>query len=160
MAGRYCPAMRHDLPPALVATLDRLARELTALRLEWCLFGGAALALHGLAPALPADVDVLTLPDGAQRLMQAFDLKNHADSSSERFRSDYLLRPGWGPLPIEIMAGFRIRQPSGWHPVTLPATATLQLAGQPLRVATRPALAALFRRCGRPKDMARAALLD
>jgi hypothetical protein len=144
----------------LEATFLRLAVELQSARDPWWVIGSAALALCGLAPERVKDVDLIVSPADAERLMRRHGLDNFADGGSAQFRSELLLRPDFGAVPVEILASFHIRHGADWQPVCPQTRVEIPLAGLALFVPSRGELAAIFRRCGRPSDLVHAGMLE
>lgn len=134
----------------LAATLDAVAAELAEAVQPWWVIGSAAALLHGAATQV-ADVDVLLSLADAERLAQRWNVDNEANDDG-RFRSDVFARWPDAPLPVEIMAGLTVRG----RPVT---PRTRERIGS-VWVPSRGELVSILRRFGRPKDVARADLLE
>lgn len=132
-----------------------LADFLRPCRDPWAIFGGAALCLHGLSTEAPKDIDVLLSLGDAERIAARHGLPNKAAGGTERFRSQILLHPSIGSVPVELMAGFEVRTADGWVPVRIEHCVTKRAGGMALPVATLPELARLFHLFGRPKDRER-----
>lgn len=142
--------------PDFLDTLDRVAACLTDAGVPWMVFGGAAMTLHGHALTKVADIDILVTEAAASLLGKRFSWRNDADTRSPRFRSDYLFRPAFGPIPVEIMGGFRIATKAGWVTIQPGETQPVRLGSQVALVPSKERLAEIFRLCGRPKDLIRA----
>ena len=132
-----------------------LADLLRPCRDPWAIFGGAALCLHGLSTEPPKDIDVLLSLGDAERIAARHGLANEAAGGAERFRSQILLHPPMGTVPVELMAGFEVLTGDGWVPVRIEHHVTKTIGRTALPVATLPELARLFRLFGRPKDLER-----
>lgn len=122
--------------------------DLDAFASPWSLIGSGALILLGAPVEAAADLDVVTSVAGATRLRAAWApwLAGGAGKAPDGpFRSDDFARydTPWGP--VEVMGGLRVR-------------------GRPLEVAAPipPATEQLriLRLFGRPKDLAKAAILE
>lgn len=144
---------------SLAITLENTAQILNQYSFSWMVFGGAAMALYGLEKGPVADIDVILTSEAAAFLCKHFSWPNYADAHSSRFRSDYLLRPDLGPVPVEILGGFRISTIHGWVAVADCETRTFCIGSQKIYLPTRQALSSIFRLCGREKDFQRVALL-
>jgi hypothetical protein len=143
----------------LDATLNVLAGAMTAAEDDWWIFGSAAMPLHGFEVDAVKDIDVLVSSKDAHRLMARHSLANVADGGSGRFRSDVVLRPAFGAVPVEILADFRIRNSGTWQVMAVTTRVELLLASGPIFIPSREELAAIFLACGRPKDIERAQAL-
>ena len=121
----------------------------------WWVIGSAAAALHGARTPV-ADIDVLLSVRDAAALLPRLGLAVAAGRPDDRFRSEVFARWTGAALPIEFMAGLCTREGDAWAPVHL---STRVVVGG-VAVPSRRELAALMRRFGRDKDLARAALLD
>ncbi|KEQ05306.1 hypothetical protein GV67_06075 [Pseudorhizobium pelagicum] len=143
-----------------IDTLENAARLLNLQDTHWMVFGGAAMALHGFERGPVADIDILLPSQAAASLSDQFSWRNYADGRSPRFRSDYVLRPNLGPVPVELIGGFHVMTASGWIPIEGGGIQELHVGLQRVFLPTRERLAAIFRLCGREKDHRRAALID
>jgi hypothetical protein len=143
---------------ALRSTLLTVAEAMASAHDSWWIIASAAAVLHG-ADIEVADVDLLVSARDGEALLARIG-PTDAPNPSDRFRSDLFGRWTTPPLPVDIMAGFHALASDGWRPV-LPATRI----GIPLGDATLhvPSIAELIEHCrlfGRPKDIARAAILQ
>lgn len=144
---------------AFHATLRALAAALDGTADPWWIFGGAALALHGLESGNPKDIDVLVSEADAARLAAALNIGNDADGGTAKFRSSWFLKPALGPVPVEIMAGFEIFSAGTWHPVYPRSRERKTMEEIALFVPSQAELAEILTLSGRPKDLARLELL-
>ncbi|MEH3107427.1 MAG: hypothetical protein PGN09_09130 [Sphingomonas fennica] len=142
----------------LVETLRQLAPPLAALHAPWWLIGSAAMALHGAAPIVVADVDLLVSPGDAAALIGMLGLVP-LRAGSDRFRSNPFARWTAPPLPVEIMADFHVRAGDGWVPVRPATRQAVTIGGSELFVPSVAELRAIGRLYGRPKDAERDRLL-
>ena len=146
------------LNAALAETLARVADLLTDAREPWWVIAGAAAALHGVAGPV-RDVDVLLAEPDARRLADTLDLLPEAGEVDPRFRSALLLTWRGAPLPVEIMASFKLRTGDAWQPVAFATREPIRVGRATVFVPAREELRALLLAFDRPKDRARAALL-
>jgi hypothetical protein len=144
------------MPAALLDILDRLRPALSGLARPWWVIGSTAMALHRVAGIVVRDVDLLLDVADAALLCETHGFVPVADGSSDRFASEIYARRDDLRLPVEIMAGFRVRSGVGWTPVT-PGPA-VRMEGWP--VASIADLIAMCRAFDRPKDRQRIALLN
>ena len=140
-------------------TLERTADLLNRARVRWMVVGGAAMVLHGLEQGPVADIDIILPAVDAGELADRYCWQNHADTRSARFRSELRLQPELGPVPVDLLGGFRIRGGDGWVSVQPGETRRVRVGAQPVFLPTLPRLAHLFWLCGREKDLRRAALI-
>lgn len=139
-------------------TLPTVAGAMAPSRDSWWIIASAAAALHGAETSV-SDVDLLVSPRDGEALLARLGTVG-APTPSDRFRSDLFGRWEAPPLPIDIMAGFHALGHDGWQPV-LPATrVAIPLGDATLFVPDIPELIAHCRLFGRPKDIARAAILQ
>lgn len=135
-------------PAELRLLFENVAPDLDAFAAPWSLIGSGALILLGLPLDEAADLDVVTGVDGAGRLRAAWSAwlePGEPKAPDGPFRSEDFARYAtpWGP--VEVMGSLRIR-------------------GR-LFEPSRPILAAeeqliILRLFGRPKDLAKAAVLE
>lgn len=154
--------MTPDLPEAFLDGLERLADAAARAGMQdpWRVFGGAAMALVGLRDWRVPDIDVLTSPGDARRLIAALGAEIVTDPGEGQFRSRVYGRTHGEAIPIEVMAGLEVRTGADWVPVAfetgIPVAAGPHILHIPA-VAEQIAMARLF---GRPKDLARADALE
>lgn len=143
----------------LAKTLEAAAVVLNRGGQKWVVFGGAAMALHGYDVGVVSDVDILVSAETATWLMKELAVENQADETSPRFRSDYLLRPSLGAVPIEVLADFRIFSRGDWQPIHPKNVTRMEVRGQTVFVLDQAELADVFDLCGREKDLVRSRML-
>jgi hypothetical protein len=144
----------------LQETLINVAQCLNLQGAPWLTIGGTALALHDIQSGPVKDIDIVLPTDAALRMSTMFGWKNYADDKSDRFRSDVVLRPDFGPVPVELLGGFQVRGAVGWVTVECTEGNGVAVGEQTVLVPTLQRLADIFRLCGRAKDIARADLID
>jgi len=114
--------------------------------------------LHG-ADISVHDVDLLvSRRDGAALLARLGPTR--APSPSDRFRSDLFGCWTGAPLPVDIMAGFQALGSDGWREIRPASRIAIPLGDTTLPVPSIPELIAHCHLFGRPKDLARAAILQ
>lgn len=144
----------------LAATLDVVAEGCADLADPWWVFGSAGMALVGVRGLSPPDVDLIVSERDARILLDRWNTAPLAAAASPLFRSAIFAKAQVTPLPIEIMAGFEAFSDGGWAPVVPATRQALDWNGQRLYTPSAAEQAAICRRFGRPKDLARVALLD
>ncbi len=145
----------------LADLLQRLEPELSALTAPWCLIGSAALIIAGAAWPECEDVDILTTRDAAAALERAWAPWRAADyvlDDSQPFRSCFS-RYDFPQGAVEVMGGLELRTPAGWVPVEAREVRRISFAGGLWPVPNLEAQACILRDFGRPKDMAKLAIL-
>jgi hypothetical protein len=158
LEGGVQPALAVN--PALIGTLDRIAEAAVRLESPWWIFGSTAAVLLGLDDLQPADVDVLAAPADAAVLLRRLGGEIRV-SNHDRFRSEVFGTVSATPLPVEVVAGFRIRTgDDAWTPVEPETRLLLPWRDLALAVPDAREQARLCRLLGRPKDLARAERLD
>lgn len=144
----------------LLLTLELVADALSPARHDWWIIAGAACRLHGIDDGPVRDVDVLLDERDFDAVLAPLGLVLQKGTSDGLFRSNYLVSWNEPPLVVELFAGFELCEQGEWQKI-LPETREWQKFGTlALPVQARGELAALLRRFGRPKDLARAALLS
>lgn len=130
---------------------------MAAARDPWWVIGSAAVWLHDRATTV-ADVDVLASVCDADRL---FGLRQRvADPADRLFRSARFGSVATDALPIEIMADLCVKADGTWRPVTPRTRCAVQAGNAVVFMPGRVELIGILRLFGRPKDAARAALLE
>lgn len=128
-------------------------------RQDWWIIASAAVALHGADPGAIGDVDVLIDPRDAGSVLTGLGLGAGPGMAGAMFRSDLFACWDAAPLPVELFAGFHLLEDGAWNPIHPLTRQAVQLGEAVLFVPERPELKAMLLRFGRPKDLARAALL-
>ncbi|GEM_PF-3278388 len=144
----------------LEETLHRLNDLMSDCVDPWCIFGGAALYLHGYRDMQFSDIDVLTSIADCERLCAIRDLRNEADGGTDLFRSDFLLHPHLGPLDVEIMSNFEIFTGMQWHRIDIGNPIEIRFRSAIVPVADLERVGSILRLSGRDKDLARLKLID
>ncbi|WP_312165656.1 hypothetical protein [Phenylobacterium sp.] len=152
--------IKPQISAALAGALDVVAEGCAGLLDPWWVFGSAGMALVGVPGLTPPDVDLIVSPRDAATLMARWDAEPLAAAASPLFRSQVFAKAQVAALPIEIMAGFESFSDGRWSPV-IPST-RVEIAWNGRRLFTPAAAeqAAICRRFGRPKDLARVAALE
>lgn len=135
-------------PDDLRMLFDHVAPDLDAFAAPWSLIGSGALILLGAPIDAAADLDVVTSVAGAGRLEAAWAgwrAPGQAKAPDGPFRSEHFARYAtpWGP--VEVMGGLRVRG----RP--LEVSGPIPGGTEQLRI---------LRLFGRPKDLAKAAVLE
>ncbi|WP_375381144.1 hypothetical protein [uncultured Sphingomonas sp.] len=153
------------MPGNLAEALKAVAQAAGSARDPWWIIGSASLALHAIDPGPIGDIDLLMSGRDAAVLLKARHVPVAPGVPTSRFRSAVFGRWTASGLTIEVMAGFEARDAgpqdaTHWRPVLPQTRERIVVGGEALFVPSRRELAALFRRFGRAKDIARAAVLD
>lgn len=149
-----------QLPSDLHQTLLMVAAAMDHAQDDWWIISSAAVALHGAGPLTVGDVDVLTSVADASRIFSALGIDALVGTGNALFRSDLFGRWCAPPLTVEFMAGFQVCSQRGWTEIWPETRERIDLDGLALFVPTRGELRQIISSFGRPKDIARAALLS
>jgi hypothetical protein len=149
------PSLDRDLATASA----HAAAAAAAAREPWWIIGSAAAFLHGARTPV-ADIDLLMSAGDAAAVLEAAGVTASAGGESDLFSSEVFGTIRGNGLPIEVFGGFGLRAGQHWRPVVLKTRVAAAVGACTLWVPAREELAALFRSFGRPKDLARAALLE
>lgn len=138
-------------PAELELLLERVSPDLDRFATPWSLIGSGALILLGAPLDDAADLDIVTGVEGAGRLRQAWAgwlAPGEGKAPDGPFRSRDFARyeTPWGP--VEVMGGLHARG----EPLVIGETiGPIPAAREQLRI---------LRLFGRPKDLAKAAVLE
>jgi len=135
-------------PAELRSLFEHAAPDLDAFAAPWSVIGSGALILLGAPIEAAGDLDVVASVDGARRLRAAWAAWLEAGEPKAPdgpFRSQDFARyvTPWGP--VEVMGGLQVRG------------RRLDVAGV---IPSGPEQLRILRLLGRPKDLAKAALLE
>ncbi|MCA1935498.1 MAG: hypothetical protein LDL37_08600 [Asticcacaulis sp.] len=142
------------MPPDLRRSLD-LIRRLMPVEQPWWLIGSAALFLSGV-PVTVRDVDLYGPTEVIEAARIALGVPVSAPRADDRFRSRpyFQYRPPGG-LEIDFMGGLQVFSAGDWCELQIESDVWIE----GVRVPTLSEQAALLRLFGRPKDVARLALM-
>lgn len=143
------------IEPPLGRTLDIVAAGAADLTDPWWLIGSAAARLIGLEGPV-ADVDLLTSRCDAERLLRRWAMAPLTPAPSPLFRSELFARHSRSPMPIELMAGLRVRG----APLVPATRVAITWRTKILFVPDRNEQIGICLRFGRPKDLERARKLQ
>ena len=142
-------------PNPVSQTLERLAEFLSVTQDPWWILGSMAVFLKGYDPGRIGDIDVLVSEGDAARLMSHHGLANDKDGGTSRYRSNYVLQPILGDLPIDLLAGYEIFYGETWRPIEPKSHQQVTYDGITFYVLADEELIALFEMLGRAKDLDR-----
>jgi hypothetical protein len=143
----------------LSKTLAAVASTMAPARHEWWIIASAAVALHGADPGAINDVDVLFDPRDVGPILRQLGLETAPGAADAKFRSEQFVRWTGAPLPIEFFAGFHVFEAGHWSAIRPATREAVRVKKATLFIPERAELKAMLLRFGRPKDLARAALL-
>lgn len=149
-----------QINPVLESVLDLVARDGAALADRWWVFGSAGMALVGVPSLSPPDVDLIVSERDAAALIGLWNARRADAAPSPLFRSKVFAKASIAALPIEIMAGFESFSAGAWTPVAPATRLAIPWKGSALYTPDAAEQAIICRRFGRPKDLARVALLE
>ncbi len=129
-------------------------------RHDWWIVASAACRIHGIDPGVVRDVDVLMDERDLAAVLTPLGLSPAPGESDGLFRSRCFVSWDQAPLTVEFFAGFELCEAGQWNEIRLQSREWFTFGDCRLPVPGRADLAALLRRFGRPKDLARAELLS
>lgn len=128
-------------------------------RERWWIIGSVAVALHMGGASPVTDVDVLLAADDAVRLIPKLGTVVGPGEPDNHFRSAPFARWTAPPLPVEFMANLHVSVGGEWVPIVPTTREAVELGRATVFVPSAAEMIAILRRFGRPKDLARAAML-
>ncbi len=145
--------------PDLESTLVALQPALASAQHPWWVLGSAAVALISGKADVIRDVDVLFDPRDAEAILRRLGLVPLSVAADDQFKSAVFAKWNGAALPVELFAGFCLREGGTWSEYVPQSRVAVTLGEAAAFVPERAELLALLHRFGRPKDLARAALL-
>ncbi len=126
---------------------------------DWWIIGSAALALSGI-DVVPADIDVFAAGDVVETARAALNVQA-MPSGSDRFRSSpyFQFRPEGG-LEIDFMGDLEVRVTGTWIRLYIESKREVRAGNSKLFIPSLKEQAEILRLFGRPKDQARAKLIE
>ena len=121
---------------------------------RWWVIGSAAVVLHGVHTSV-ADIDLLLDVSDADRIAMRRSLTWVEGQDTDLFRSERYGLLTDTALPIELMAGLRVRG----EPLVPATRVSVSIGDATVHVPDKSEMIAIFDRFDRPKDRRRAALL-
>jgi hypothetical protein len=146
------------MSPDLIRSAELIARIMPAHR-DWWIIGSAALALSGI-DVEPKDIDVFASAVVIEAARAALGVPA-MPSGSDRFRSSpyFQYRPEDG-VEIDFMGGLEVHSEGCWVGLQIESKMPVSCGSATLFVPSLKEQARVLRLFGRPKDLARAALVD
>lgn len=146
--------------PELDESLRAVARAMAPARHDWWIITSAACALHGVDPGVIRDVDVLLDRRDVPQVLGALGVPFAPGEADGRFRSEIFAVWPAPALAVEFFAGFHLFEAGEWREIRPVTRIAVDLVGTTLFVPEQHELREILLRFGRPKDLARAALLS
>lgn len=145
--------------PDLESTLLALQPALAVARHPWWLLGSAAVVLLSGRADVIRDVDVLLDPRDADAVLAQLEVAPLAMTPDPQFSSAVFARWTGAALPVELFADFGLFGGGKWRAYVPQSRIEVRLGAATAFVPDRAEMIELLRRFGRPKDLARAAML-
>lgn len=149
-----------DANSVLAETLRLLGLRLDAVPCRWTVISSAAIAVHTGDATGVGDVDVLVDEADAAAAFAAMGLPLAPGQGTDRFRSRLFGQWQEAPLTVELFAGFELFSQGEWQEVRVETRLQANFQDVQTYVPAAVELAAMLRRFGREKDLARAAMLS
>ena len=144
---------------ALGLSLDRLMASVPPDADDWWLIGSTAALLAGIA-LMPDDVDLFGGTATLDAVVRNLGGATVSGSPSQHFRSTPFCRITIeGGLPIEVMGDLEVGRDGQWRPLRIRTRIPVSFGSGQVYVPDLAEQAAIFELFGRPKDMAKAALV-
>ncbi|MEO6581692.1 MAG: hypothetical protein ABIN68_02655 [Sphingomicrobium sp.] len=148
------------LPHRLEQTLIMVAELCGSAADPWWIIGSAAVALHGAPVDDGRDIDLLMSGGDARAALSRVGVQPDAGTATNLFRSATFGTWNGPPLPVEIFGDFEFARPSGWTRVAPRTREPVAIGDQTLFVPAAAELKDILIAFGRPKDLARAGLIE
>jgi len=146
------------MSPELIRSAELIAR-LMPQDGAWWIIGSSALALRGI-DVEPKDIDVFASAQVIEAARLALGV-SAMPSGSDRFRSSpyFQYRPDGG-VEIDFMGGLQVWSKGIWTDLQIESTVLVSCGSVTLFVPSLNEQARILHLFGRPKDLARGALID
>ncbi len=144
----------------LEQTLLHLAPALARARQPWWVIASGAVKLHTGSDMPIGDLDLLLARADVEAVFAALGLAVTPGGSDGLFRSAVFARYAGAPLPVELFADFELCRDGQWQAIVPQSRRLLRWGRGEAYVPEADELAAILRRFGRDKDLARAELLS
>ncbi len=146
------------MSPELIRSAELIARIMPADR-DWWVIGSAALALSGI-DVEPLDIDIFAASEVIEAVRVVLGVRA-MPSGSDRFRSSpyFQYRPDGG-LEIDFMGSLQIGFDGRFSDLQIESKVLVYCGSVTLFVPSLDEQARILRLFGRPKDLARATLVE
>ncbi len=147
-----------SMSPELIRSAELIARVMPAGG-DWWIIGSAALALNGIAVE-PKDIDVFASAAVIDAARAALDVPA-MPSGSDRFRSTpyFQFRPDGG-VEIDFMGDLEVWSGGAWGGLHIESRLRVNCGSVNVFTPSLDEQRRILHLFGRPKDLARAALID
>ncbi len=146
----------------IVEALSRFASQISNIKQDWWIIGGAALALRGVDIGNTGDIDILTNREGAAAFMATLDdIRERSPKTKEDnlFRSSFS-RYKCGKLEIEVMGDLELNKNGQWILIEVADYDIVEIGGLDIKLPTLRELKRILRLFGREKDLRRIESID
>ncbi len=145
----------------LAEGLLRLAELMKGEAEPWWIIGSAALVLCGIEDIVPDDIDVVADQDTLRRLLAKAGVAEKPTAAHTQFRSSpYGRIEVDGGTDIEVQGDLELWENEAWTPLTFASRIEVAAGSATVFVPSLDEQAAILRRFGRPKDLAKAGMID
>lgn len=127
---------------------------------DWWIIGSTAMVLCGVEGVEPDDVDILGSGRTLERFLGRWGVEADESRHGAQFRSHPYQRVILdGCTPIEVMGDLLVLSDGAWLPVVPASRLPVGDAGAKVYVPTLEDQSEILKRFGRPKDLAKAAMI-
>jgi hypothetical protein len=140
--------------------LEFLARHMPPDADPWCVIGSAALVISGIGGVTPEDIDVVSTKRTLDKLLMKAGTGPVVPKPNALFRSDPFGRiVREGALDIEVQGDLEVCIDGEWRPLVISTREAVQVGRHHIYVPALAEQADIFKLFGRPKDLAKAAMI-
>jgi hypothetical protein len=148
------------MSPALEKALRLVAEHGSRIEGNWWVIGSTAALLAGYSHFDPDDVDVFGSTETMNAFVKSFGSERFEAPDHHQFRSMPYQRIALPDFtPIEVMGGLEILNNGQWQKLSITTRIEISGFGAPLWIPSVEEQIAIFEMFGRPKDLAKAAVL-
>ncbi len=141
--------------------LERLSALMADEPEPWWIIGSAALILSGIAGIVPDDIDVVGDRAMLRRVLAKARVKESEPKTHLQFRSSpYTRIKVDGGTDIEVQGDLELRENGAWVRLVFASRVAVTIGSARVFVPGIEEQRQIFRRFGRAKDLAKAAIVD
>jgi hypothetical protein len=141
--------------------LEFLAMHIPSDADDWWIIGSAALVISGMEGLMPEDIDVVSTKRTLDKLLINAGAELALPKPHALFRSDPFRRiVREGALDIEVQGDLEVCRDGEWTPLVIVTREPIQIGKLQVYVPSLGEQAEIFRLFGRPKDVAKAVMIE
>ena len=160
MEAQRLQRLLNEMSPELIKALHLVAKHGAEIQGDWWIIGSTAALLAGVDSFNPDDVDLFGKSEVMTAFLRPFGHEPVSTPNPHQLKSNpYQRITVPNATPIEVMGGLEVFSEGHWRNLVVKTRLKVNGFGAPLWVPSMLEQVTIFEMFGRPKDLAKAAIL-